>query len=206
MNVGKTHPNTFPEYRNKKIYNTFFIKDMPSGFDFCALSNVMHLFHEVGLNFVEEDLDSIFFLRQTILSRQFLQHPLSVSPYYPDSAVILYHAVRARTCMFTEDEQKALLLPILQDVFDHCRMPVQKMMLASSLMKMGINPGSVPIPHGKALDDFVFFVAGLFGEFHSPWIRALNNLHFTRVKYYCRSFSDALVFEYLVLKRSIDSR
>jgi hypothetical protein len=202
VNVGKNHPHTFSVFRNRKIYNTFFIKSMPSSFDFCALSNVMLLFHEAGLKAVEEDADSIFFLRQSILNRHFLDRSWAISPYYPDSAIILYHAVRARGCLFSDAEQADILLPLLQDVFASCRRPVQKMMLASSLMKMGVKPEDVSIPDDRALDNFVFFVAGLFGEFHSPWIRLLDRLSFTQVKYHCRTFSDALLFEYLILKRS----
>lgn len=205
VNIGKKHLFSFPEYRNKKIYNTFFIKNMPCGFDFCALSNVMHVFHDAGLPLCEEDNDSIFFLRQSLFSGQFLHRPDLVSPYYPDSAIILYHAVRSRACLFSEREQIEFLLPKLQDFFASCRRPVQKMMMASSLMKLGANPGLRSLPNETELDDFVFFVAGLFGEFHSPLIRALNRFSMTRVQYHCRTFSDALLFEYLVLKRSLES-
>lgn len=201
VNIGRHNPHAFPEYRSKKIYNTFFIKNMPCSFDFCALTNVMYLFHQKGLPPCEEDNDSRFFLRQSILSGQFLTNPSAISPYYPDSAIILYHAVRAADCIFSGAEKEAILLPLLQDSFDKCRQPVQKMMLASSLLKMGKNPGDFLLPDQSKLDEFVFFVAGLFGEFHSPFIRSLHRFGLTHVRYYCRAFSQALLFEFLVLRR-----
>ncbi len=205
VNLGKHHRHTFQEYRHKKIYNTFFIKNMPCGFDYCALANVMYLFYKADLLGAEEDEDSLYFLRNSILSKQFANDPDRISPYYPDPVIILYHAARAHDLIFSDEKEKAILRSLLQDFFETVREPMRKLMMASSLYRLGVKVNEFPMPSERDLEGFVFFIAGLFGEFDSKWIRSLHKIKATRIQYHCKAFSQTLLFEYLVLKRSFSA-
>ena len=77
---------------------------------------------------------------------------------------------------------------------------MDNLLIQIAAMKLSIPRSFEAIIEEKDLDDFVFFVAGLFEEFSSPLIKNLSKLPFTHITYHCTPMALTLWIEYLVLK------
>jgi len=189
-------------YEKFKPYNTFFVKNMPAAFDVCALSNALYFIYDAQLTLNEQDEHSLAIITKCIAQNDHLNRPYEVSPYYPNSILIIYHVVRLMIdfsveCLFRYREKilnqsKQLLLNATQN-------KMEQLLLTICIQK--IEPQTIHIdePNMKEKKHFSFFVAGLLGEVRPKWLRSLAFSNVTHIKYQSGAYAEALWLEHLLL-------
>jgi hypothetical protein len=189
-------------WRNWPVYNTFFIKDMPCGFDFVALCNLM-IWHKTNqLPLMDTDKASLAFLNDVLMSDSLVDNPALFSPYYPRLSMIVYHAARLEGLFpgFFLPAAKNRLLDLIQLDFPQRQNSMDNLLFNIAALRLRVKELPQNTPSVKDTRSFVFFVAGLFEEFSSPLLRSLRQLPFTHIQYHCQAMALTLWMEYLVLK------
>lgn len=192
------------QWKTLPVYNTFFIKAMPCGFDFVALCNLMIWQHFSGLEKSGCDKATQLFLNEALLSHLLKDNPALFSPYYPRLALILYHASRLESFVpgFFSAGAIQNLKKLIGETEQQSIGNMDRLMLQSAQLKLKMKPAFEVQLKEEDLDSFVFFVAGLFEEFSSPVIRNFSKLPFTHIHYHCKAMALTLWIEYLVLKEN----
>jgi len=189
-------------YEKFKVYNTFFVKNMPASFDVCALCNALYFiyFNQLPLN--EQDEHSLNLIVQCIERDDHLNRPYEMSPYYTNSVLIIYHIVR-----FMIDLKVASILPYqskiigqIKQLLHHSNLNnIEKLLLNISLRKLA--PQKILIEEASNIEKstYPFFVAGLLGEVSPKWLRSFAFADATHIKYCSRAYAETLWLEHLLL-------
>lgn len=193
-------------YEDFKVYNTFFVKNMPASFDICALSNALYFVYHYQLPLNEQDEQSLKLVLKCLAQDDHLKRPYEMSPYYPNTILILYHLVR-----LIGDLEVKELIGFREKLFNQCvemrskftLNGVEHLLLTICIQKL--KPTlcliSAPTPYEKA--HFPFFIAGILGEVSPKWLRSLAFSSATHIKYHSVAYAEALWLEYLVLNRVV---
>lgn len=192
-------------YERYKPYNTFFVKNMPAAFDICALCNALYFvyFYQLPLN--EQDEHSMSLIKRCIENDDHLMRPYEMSPYYPQTPLILYHLVR-----FIIDMKVEPLKPLVEKLLKQCEQLLQKapkhgmtaLILQLSIQKIKGISIALMEPDEKEKACFPFFVAGILGEVGPKWLRSLASANATHIKYCCNAYAEVLWLEHLLLNRA----
>jgi hypothetical protein len=188
-------------YEQLKVYNTFFVKNMPSAFDICALTNVLYFVYHYGLPLNEQDEHSLRLIIKCLEDDDHLRRPYSISPYYPNSVIIIYHIVRLISDFKILEQFNNQLIHQIKHLLDHKSNEMEKLLLSISLEKLQKKSIQVIEPSAKHKKKYPFFVAGIIGEVKPKWLRYLSFSNFTHIKYSCEAYSEVLWLEHLLLKR-----
>jgi hypothetical protein len=195
--------NTLPEFRKLPAYNTFFVKDMASGFDFCALCNLMVWRYNHPKDWGLHDEASETYLQQIIAKRYYLTHSFEVAPYYPKTSLILYHAARLwHLCQ--PQWMKPYLQQLIRDADEQLPRAssiTERKLLCTALIRLGGKPAEAD-ENMSSEAPFYFFVAGTFTEFENPLLRWLASKSITQIKYRCEAFNTAIALEYQLCLRA----
>jgi hypothetical protein len=191
-------------YENYKSYNTFFVKNMPAAFDVCALCNVLYFVYETQLQLNEQDEHSLKVIVHCIDNDDYIHRPYAVSPYYPNTVLIIYHVVR-----FMMDLKVQALLVFKMKLIKQCeqmlsnekRHGIEKLLLNICLIKMNASPLLMSEPSEIEKSQFPFFVAGILGEVSPKWLRKMAVSKETHILYRSKAYAEALWLEHLLLNR-----
>lgn len=200
--------NTFPKYRDLRAYSTWFGKNMYIEFDFCALCNLLYCLSYYKIPFNQFDEDTITYLRSVILSNEHIHHPFRVAPSYPRTALILYHISRL-VAAFELPKLSELRPEIIVHLKKYLSLdcaPLDKVLLATSLARLGGNCPDIKYPFPILHKNYYFFNGGLLTAFENPlarWLAPHNSFH---MKHTCEAYYLALVLEYEVLKTTTKGR
>jgi len=192
--------NTLPEYRNLKLYSTWFGKYIPIEIDVCVTANLLYLLFESKTTLNEYDLDSIKFICSVINKDEHKKQAFRVAPYYPKTSIILYHVSRLLTITDNSGllELKTKLISDIRQKLSESNHPVEKVILNTSLMWLGEtkNIEKLEIP----LDtDFPWFIAGMLTSINNPiatWLAPSSLFH---IQFYCEAYMKTLFLEYKIL-------
>ncbi len=134
--------NTLTKYRDFKAYSSWFgsIK-APIEFDICAISNMLLLVLNSGLELSSQDLESLELLKHIIESSDYFEYAHVLSPFYLRTATIIYHLSRLLSkneSHFSKMHKEKLIKDIR--LFNRkVKSPMDVVLLSSSLMRLGEN-------------------------------------------------------------------
>lgn len=201
---GKTLNATFKKYRNTKAYRTWFATKMKHDMDICVVANVLLFVFDKRLPLNEVDDHSIDFICQVIKDCVHLTHPYIISPHYKKSAIILYHIARLISTSnhpkFTK--LKAVVLKDTQEEIDKANHPLDKVILYTSLLKLGITPSFQIRITEKDLATFFWFKANPFSTAHVGFKKIFSKGNFLHLKYRCIPYSLTLLLELKQLSKA----
>jgi len=159
--------------------------------DVCVMANVLLFVIDRNYELKEIDRSTIEFLKEVIRKNDHWNHPEKMSPNYRTRVWILYHLSRlmAKDVNGWFDSVKP---DIINDLYtclaDDDLSEMEKVLLASSLMKLGKSTGIAPITFDDIkgeLDSFMFYGAKI-----KSWLPLMT--------WHSRAMNLALYYEYLV--------
>ena len=199
----KVSNNTLPHYRNLKLYSTWFGKYIPIETDACVMANLLYLLFESKSVLNEYDLDGIKFICSVIKKDEHIEQPFRVAPYYPKTAIILYHIARLLTVANHPDLlllKEKLKADIFQKLSGNIH-PMERIILNTSLMWLGetSDTENLEMPVNT---DFPWFVAGMLTSVNNPLAKRLAPSPLFHLQFYCEAYMKTLFLEYKVLKNN----
>jgi len=195
--------NTFPEYRDLKVYSSFIGKNMYIDFDVCVLSNLMRLF----LPALEKDLnaydrDSLFFIADVVRKGRHRTDPYLSAPQYASSHLILYHL--SRLLPLLPEDMVDLRTIVIHDMHEAHRASVGmiRLMLENALYECGETPEGKTFWEDDVIDDpqFNYFIAGLLTAYEGTLPQMMARWPVTQLKYRSTAFNLTLLIHNLLLR------
>jgi hypothetical protein len=192
--------NTYPEYRALRAYSTWFGKNMGVDFDACALSNILYCIYRYNLPRNQHDIDSLTYLRSVVETGRYVSEPFQCAPHYARPSLIIYHLARLITA-FDIPELNSIRERLIRDAYQilaNSANRLEKIVLATSLLRLGENPPVISIDTIEAdFSQFHFFIAGLLTAYEQPWLRRHADRPITQMRWQCEAHNWALVAEYV---------
>ena len=196
--------NTFPHYRQLRVYSTWFGEKMPIEFDACALCNLLYLFHQFEIENNEFDADSIAFLAQILERKEFLHAPLRVALNYPRPALIIYHYARLMEKFKIKalEKNRNLLIESILNLLSNEKNQGEHLLLETAFMKL-----SHQLPPEKSSDLMLnnkskpFFIAGFLSGFPNVFLKKLAAWPLFQINWQSDALDAALQLENQVLKQ-----
>ena len=194
-------------YRKYAAYSVWYGKHFPAVLDVCVLSNVLHFVQRYNLQWAAADSASLQVIIQSINSGDYIKKPLSVSPYYGNTAIILYHIARlmnSKPIPQLEAMKVALIKAAVQQ-FAHTKNPLEKAILCTAIMRWGYVPPSFALPNVSTIEhnNLPFFIGNIPSYFPLPIKQLFFRKGWGLFYHYCPAYNDALFVEYLALKQSL---
>jgi len=200
--------NTYPEYRTLKAYSTWFGKNMYIEFDVSVLCNMLYCIFKYELPLNEHDEASLQYIRSVIETDRYLHVPFRCAHQYPRTALIIYHVTRLMAAF-----NPAILKDVKQKLIDdtgkllkNARHPMDRVILSTSLMRLGVLPDRVLVENitTKDFEGFYFFIAGLLTAYENPVLYKISNLPLFHMQWTCEAHCWVLLAEYEVLWNSLN--
>ena len=193
--------NTPDSYKKLKAHCTFFCKDMPLGFDACVISNVLYFNYLFQFPPTENDLASVFYLRQMLERKDHILRPEKVAPYYPHSSIIFYHLAKLMN-NFQIPELEKFRVEIKNQMAEVLQKPLfktERTMLENAWMWLFKSLPPVYISENRK-GKFYFFVLPLTLEFEG-WIpQFLAHQRISHLQFHCEALEIAFEIENLTLR------
>ena len=192
-----------PAFRCKKIYSAWFGERMPIDLDASTLSNALLWVLRSGLPLNDFDHDTLAFVEWVITSGEYRRDPLGVSAYYATAPLIAYHVGRLAAETPRLAAGRATLLRELPPLLAACPHWLDKVLLATTLLRLGAAPPPLLDPAWTLADlerqsrGLYFCVAPLL-NYYLP-TRWLARWRLSQIDWECPAHSLALVAEYLAL-------
>ncbi|WP_020604338.1 hypothetical protein [Spirosoma spitsbergense] len=194
--------NTYPDYQSLQAYSTWFGRNMGIDFDACALSNMLYCIYQYDLPRNQHDTDSLTYLRSVVASGRYVSEPFRCAPHYARTSLIIYHMSRL-IAAFDIPELESVRPRLIADAYremETAHNRVEKLMLATALIRLGESPPTIPIDGiEQDIAAFHFFIAGLLTAYEQPFLRRFADRPLMQMHWQCEAHSWALVAEYLVL-------
>ena len=203
-----TIKNTFKNYQNVAAYSTWYGKKMPVDFDFGVHCNILSFVNKYHLNWSRTDSLTYELILDMIDKNYYNQSPKYISPYYSYTPVLLYHIGRLfeSNQLFELEKRKNKFTIDVTKSFEKADNALSKVISLSTLYKLNIPAPSFELTEsdvngGLNNTDFVYYTGHLFAHLNNTIKKITNSLSSTtQFKWYCASFNDCLLLEYLILK------
>ncbi len=198
---------TSAAYHNFNAYSAWFGKKIPVVFDVSVLCNILQFVHQYQLPMRAADSASLQLIIQTIQRKDFLRRPAFISPYYPQSAIIIYHY--SKLLQFNSYKEmepfRKLLIETAVELFNHTNNKFEQLILSNAILKMG---GESPIGYSFSeavikeieINDFSFFTGNIPSYFQHTIKSLSNGLRLLQYRHYCPAWNDALIIENILLQ------
>lgn len=196
------------DYRHIPAYSTWFGKKFPVVFDVSVLCNVLSFVQLYDLPWAKADAASLEVIIKTLEKNYHFSKPVYASPYYPKTSLILYHIARLMSIKPIPELEK-LKIKLVSDAAKELAQTnniLERIILSSTILKLGYEPPPITIMENDIVqqieqNDFCFFV-GNIPSYFKDFSRAVATRNEAGFYYhYCPAYNDALLLEYLVLKR-----
>lgn len=191
--------NTYVDYRQLRVYSTWFGKNMGIDFDACALSNILFCIYHYDLPRNQHDIDSLSYLRSVVESGRYASEPFTCAPHYARTSLIIYHLARLMAA-FTIPELESIRSKLIIDAqhkLTQVTNRLEQILLSTALLRLGAHPQRVDVSDiERDFDSFHFFIAGLLTAYEQPWLRQFANRPITQMRWQCDAHNWALVAEY----------
>lgn len=200
--------NTPARYRKIRAYSTWLESvEMPVDFDACALSNLLLLIRSKDLPHNEYDAASIELLREVVESGDFIRRPFDVSPWYAETALIIYHVVRlVTTCRVPELD--AVMPKLDEEIGKRIGSEpdfMNRILLSTSAMRLGgpplLDDSSLRDAAGKNHAFYYFRGSPLAGR-ENPLLWKLARYPLFQVRFKSEAVNLALLLEHEVLRKT----
>ena len=141
-------------YRQYKAYSVWYGKHFPVVFDVCVLSNVLHFVQQYNIHWTAADSASLNVILLSIKSGDYIRKPLSISPYYGNTSIILYHLARLMSDKPIPELEalKVQLLTSAVQQFAYTKNLLEKAILCTAIMRWGYVPPTFPMPAISAIE------------------------------------------------------
>jgi hypothetical protein len=202
---GRPARSSYRAVRDLSAYSAWFGVKTPTELDAGVLCNVLYFVRASGLRLTVQDSATEQFLRYIVAERKYWKDPAFASTYYPRTPVLLYHLSRLMG-RFTIDSLEPYRPQLIQDTrrsLARARDGMERVILATALMRLGDTATTVATSDDMEGDEFPFYIANISSLFPRPIRRLTLHAPFCIFHFYCPAYNDALVLEYLVLRRSL---
>lgn len=198
---GKSLRSTFKKYRKYEAYYSWFGKKMKQDLDICVLSNVLLFSVEKNLPLNKFDRESISLIKEMIQNRDHLNHPHIVSPWYQNSAIILYNLARliAKADHELLNEIRDQVVLDIREQLKITENRMEQIILLSSLARLG-ETLPMQINLETIENDFMGFEFFYINPFAGSAVGIKRILGPSNLAYYkSDAYCWTLILEYLVL-------
>lgn len=207
---GKKSRNIERKYQSYKFYSSWFGNRFPVVLDVCVLANVLCMVQKNNLRWTKSDSASLNLIVASITNNDIAQQPLRVSPYYGKTSIILYHLARLMSIRKIDQLEsiKPLLIKIAMREYDKSTEFLEKIIIASSLMKWGYDIPILEMPDATQVErwieksNFPFFIGNVPSFLSHSKRTFLTKLKLGLFYHYCPAFNDAILLEYITLKKN----
>jgi len=203
--VKKKTNSTYPRYRNIAAYSTWLGFGMKPDFDLGVHCNILYFIFLRKLPLVKQDSATIRLLGQIIKNRDYVKAPVYISPYYARRPVLMYHLARlmGRFRIPELEPYRAQLVNDMQKELDHTDALMDRLILSTSLLRLGAKPPPVVIPGITAFEksgqqNFIFFQARAAFSYPTPFKQVFLHWSYMRYSFFCPVYNKVLWLEYLV--------
>lgn len=197
-------------YRRSEAYGVWHADKWKQEFDICVMSNSLRLVFGKGFDLNRYDSATITMIKHMVGQDLHKEKPFLISPFYPRTAIILYHL----TSLITADARgffASLKSKIIQDSYAELRSNTnewERLILLTSLMKLGESPGEQVAYHRlqEGSKEFYWYSANLMSAIGSGILsrRIFKTSSILPSLYWnCEAFNWTLYYEYLTYSREI---
>jgi hypothetical protein len=192
--LTESFAETFPDGR--KIYNTWYGKNMPKEQDVCTILNLFYLICHHNLPLSKTDMDSFSFLIEKI--DLITSTPFEIARHYASPALILYHYARFMGRFSSPlDTSKSRIIEIIYNVLATESVFMNRLILETSLLKLGEKRPPLDM-EDLTFKNFYTFIGAPLAPFSGKIVRKLSGLKATQMFWDSEIHNKALVAEYLV--------
>ena len=199
---------TYRIYEEDSAYSTWFGKKLPVVFDVSVMCNVLGFVQQYDLQWTSADSASLQHIIKTIQRNDIEKHPAFISPYYANTAIILYHL--ARLMRIKPINELELIKPQLilraNERLKATNNLFEKIILSSALIKWDQHPPQLQISINDfkhiEQNDLPFFIGNIPSYFNRSWKGKFIDLRLLMYNHYCPAWNDCLLLEYLLLSEN----
>ena len=202
--------NTYKQVKELPAYSAWFGRKTPIEFDAGVFCNVLYFVYANNLALNAQDSASIRFLAYVLKNRKYMGDAAYASSYYPRSPILIYHLSRllGRFPVADLEEYKPRLRADARALLARTKDPMDRVILGTSLLRLGETTGLPDISSDLSFlsverDPFVFYIANLSCLFPNPIRRLFLRSPLCIYHFYAPTYNDALLLEYLVLRRQM---
>lgn len=197
-------------YRSYGAHSVWYGKNFPPVFDVCVLCNILSFVEQYHLAWTAADSVSLRVIIQCITSKDYINKPLDVSPYYGNTTLILYHLARLMSYKKIPELEavKTELIIAAGKELMQTNDKLQKIILSSCIYKWGYMPPDISLSTDEKTineietSNFPFFTGNIPSYFPVAYKHFFNRKKWLLFYHYCPAFNDALLIEYLSLKQN----
>lgn len=183
----------------KRVYCTWYGKNMPKEQDVCALLNLLYLFQAYNLPLTRTDRDTFGYLGEK--AGEALTRPFEIARHYATPALILYHYSRFMSRFSSPlDPLRPFIITCLKEALLREKIFMNRLIMESALLKLGEERVPVDLSRITA-KGFHTFIGAPFAPFAHPWIKKWSAKTAYQIFWHSDIHQKALLAEYLVLSR-----
>jgi hypothetical protein len=206
---GKKSKSVEQKYQSYQFYSSWFGNKFPVVLDVCVLVNVLCMVQRNNLRWTKSDSASLKLIVTSITNNDIVQKPMRVSPYYAKTSIILYHLARLMNIRKIDELElmKPLLIEIARKEYDQSSQLLEKIIIGSAMMKWGYDAPNLKMPDATQVEkrieksNFPFFIGNVPSFLSHSKRTFLTKLKLGLFYHYCPAFNDALLLEYIMLKK-----
>lgn len=206
---GRVSRSSYRVFRDLPAYSAWFGVKTSIEFDAGVLCNILYFVYATGLETDAHDSASVRFLEYVLEKRKYWKDPAFASVYYPRTPVLIYHLGRlmGRFAPGGLEPFRPQLKTDAHTALGHSRDNMDRVILGTTLIRLGDTTGLPEVPRTLRPEDverdgFVFYIANISSLFPNPIRRLGLHLPAFIFRFYCPAYNDALLLEYLVLRRA----
>ncbi|MDX2303062.1 MAG: hypothetical protein NW226_09690 [Microscillaceae bacterium] len=195
----------FPaKYQAYSAYATFFsTAKMPIDHSLCVLCNILYFVYAHHLPHNAWDEGSLDLIVEAVRSEDYLKNPVALAVHYPSAPVFLYHLTRLMAD-FDIPKLETLLPQLkknLSDLYVKEKKGMNRLVLAISMLRLGMDIDEVLLPNPKELKKYAFFMFSKWSYSASEKLRNWASIPFFQVNFACEAYNLTLILEYVQLKK-----
>jgi hypothetical protein len=192
----------------KKMYSTWFGKNMIYEQDICALSNLLLCLARQSDPNDELFVSSLQFIKQAILNSEYLKNTFRYSRHYSNPALIIYHLSRLFSEPGLEDEIiKNKICGDILKIIKNNDFDLTNVLLASSYIRLGGDIKRLNLNEDELITkavgnskSYYSFIGALLGPYESILPNFIVASRFSRINWKCEALEWAHILEFISLK------
>ncbi|SFP65325.1 hypothetical protein [Parafilimonas terrae] len=197
----------YKKYRDIPAYSTYLGSRTVPDFDFGVHCNILYFVLDKKLPFVKQDSATLQLITEMVRNREYMRAPIYLSPYYVRSSILIYHVVRLMHAFHIPELEvyKQQLIDDAKKEFDACNNVMDKIILSTSLMRLGVKDEyyKPPFTDIEAFEksnqqQFIFFQARAAFSYPTPFKQIFLHWSYINYYFYCPAYYKTLWLENLV--------
>jgi len=199
--------STFKKYREYPAYSTWLGFKMTPDFDFSVQCNLMYFTLQKQLPFARQDSATIDLLAEMVKNREYIKHPVYISPYYVKTPVLLYHLARLMGAFYIpqlEQYRSQIVADIRKELVESTNV-MDHIILRTSLLRLKADAPPLDVNSMEEFEKsnqqyYIFFQARPAFSYPTPFKQVFLHWSYINYYFYCPAYNKTLWLEYLVEK------